>query len=48
MSDEGARLNIKIFRFGDSPQHKLIEGRDIVDVVKEGEKFLEDIRRKYE
>lgn len=48
MSDDGARLNIKIFRFGDSPQHKLIEGRDIVGVVKEGEKFLEDIRRKYE
>ena len=48
MSEDGARLNIKIFRFGDSPQHKLIEGRDIMDVVKEGEKFLEDLRRKYE
>ena len=42
------RLSIKIFRYGDTPHRTHIDGRDIVDVAKEGEEFLKNIRRKYE
>ena len=48
MSEDGARLNIKIFRFGDAPHQTRIEGRDIVDVIEKGEEFLSNVRRKYE
>jgi hypothetical protein len=48
MSEDGARLNIKVFRFGDAPHQARIEGRDIVDVIEKGEEFLSNVRRKYE
>ena len=48
MADTGARLNIKVFRFGDAPHQTRIEGRDIVDVIEKGEEFLSNVRRKYE
>lgn len=46
--DTGARVSIKIYRYGDTPQQTHIDGHDIVDVAKEGEEFLKNIRRKYE
>lgn len=48
MCGDGARLNIKIFQFGDAPHQTRIEGRDIVDVIEKGEEFLSNVRRKYE
>lgn len=44
----GARLNIKIFQYGDAPHQTRIEGRDIPAVIDQGAEFLEKIRRKYE